>query len=749
MYANVIIDIAHEKLDRTFQYKVPERLLEKIRVGMEVLVPFGKGNTLRKAYIMKLTRTAEFPEEKMKAVAGISEKGMTVEEKQAELAAWIRNRYGGTMVQALKTVLPVKQKVRERKKETLVLRADREIVRAELEEYKRKHYKAKVRLLEALLDVGSLDKEIAAGKLNVTKATIDSLVEAGLVGRKEDRLYRNPLADMELVQSGGVVLNEEQRRVVEEIQAEAGKKDSAVCLIHGVTGSGKTEVYMELIDSALRRGKEAIMLIPEIALTFQTVSRFYRRFGNMVSILHSRLSQGERYDQFERAKKGEIRIMIGPRSALFTPFSNLGVIIIDEEHESSYKSETVPCYQTREVAKKRAKQEGAYVVLGSATPSVESYYRCLQGDYKLCKLDKRVENRLLPQVQIVDLREEMKEGNRSVLSRKLEEEMKLRLEKKEQMMLFLNRRGYAGFISCRSCGEVIRCPHCDVSLAEHKATSENPTKRLICHYCGFTREAVSNCPSCGSRYIGGFRAGTQQIEEVIKKTFPEVRTLRMDYDTTREKDSYQRILESFANGEADVLIGTQMIVKGHDFPNVTLVGILAADISLNSSHFSAAERTFQLLTQAAGRAGRGEKAGKVVVQTYKPEHYSIRTAKEQDYEAFYEEEILYRKLGGYPPVEEMMAVYFFGKEKETLEKAAQIFKEAAGNVQQGMEDKNVKFIGPADCPVAKINDIYRKVLYLKQEKAVILLEMKEKLEPFAERLEEEQGVQIQFDYNLL
>lgn len=749
MYADVIIDIAHEKLDRTFQYKVPEHLGKRLKAGMVVQVPFGKGNTLRKAYVMKLTETAEFPEEKMKWIAGISEKEMTVEEKQVQLAAWLRDRYGGTMVQALKTVLPVKQKIREKKKETLVLRAKREIAQAELESYRRKHYKAKVRLLEALLEVGSLDKEIASGKLNVTKATIDSLVEAGLIGRREDRLYRDPLADMELAQSGSVLLNEEQKRIVREIQEGAERKEHDVFLLHGVTGSGKTEVYIELIEGVLRQGREAIMLIPEIALTFQTVSRFYRRFGSKVSILHSRLSQGERFDQFERAKNKEIQIMIGPRSALFTPFSNLGVIIIDEEHESSYKSETVPCYQTREAAKKRAEQEGAYVVLGSATPSVESYYRCQQGEYKLCKLDKRVENRSLPDVHIVDLREELKAGNRSILSRRLEEGMRSRLEKKEQMMLFLNRRGYTGFISCRSCGEVIKCPHCDVSLYEHKGTAQNPTKRLICHYCGFTREAVSNCPACGSRYIGGFRAGTQQIEEVVKKTFPGVRTLRMDYDTTREKDSYQQILENFANGEADVLIGTQMIVKGHDFPGVTLVGILAADISLNSSHFSAAERTFQLLTQAAGRAGRGERAGEVVVQTYKPEHYSIKTAKEQNYEAFYEEEILYRKLGGYPPAEEMMAVYFFGREEEVLQKAAWAFKEAAINMQEKSNGTDVRLIGPADCPVAKINDIYRKVLYLKQEKAVILLEMKEKLEPFAQQLEEETGIQIQFDYNLI
>lgn len=749
MYADVIIDISHEKLDRTFQYKVPERLEGTLREGMEVEVPFGRGNTLRKAYIMRLTQTAEIPEEKMKNIAAVSKKGVTLEEKQVELAAWLREQYGGTMAQALKTVLPVRQKVREKRKEILTLRADREIAAAELETYKRKHYKAKARLLEALLEMGSIEREFAAGKLNIARPTIDSLVEAGLVKISGDRVYRDPLANIKGGGGDKVALNEEQRRAVREIRESAASGEYSVFLLHGVTGSGKTEVYMELIDGALREGKQAIMLIPEIALTFQTVSRFYKRFGETVSILHSRLSQGERYDQFERAKNGEVQIMIGPRSALFTPFSNLGIIIIDEEHESSYKSETVPCYQTREAAKKRAAQDGAYVVLGSATPSVESYYRCKQGEYKLCKLEKRVEERPLPKVRIVDLREELKEGNRSVLSRKLEGEMKLRLEKKEQMMLFLNRRGYTGFIACRSCGEVIQCPHCAVSLYEHKGTAQNPTKRLICHYCGFTREAVGNCPSCGSRYIGGFRAGTQQIEEVVKKTFPGIRVLRMDYDTTREKDSYQQILERFANGDADVLIGTQMIVKGHDFPGVTLVGILAADISLNSSHFSAAERTFQLLVQAAGRAGRGDKEGEVVIQTYKPDHYSIQAAKDQNYESFYEEEILYRKLGGYPPAEEMMAVYFFGKREDVLQEAAEQFRKQAEKLQEGKTDRErARLIGPADCPVAKINDIYRKVLYLKQEKAVILLEMKEKLEAAAGAFEE-RGVQIQFDYHIL
>jgi primosomal protein N' (replication factor Y) len=345
----------------------------------------------------------------------------------------------------------------------------------------------------------------------------------------------------------------------------------------------------------------------------------------------------------------------------------------------------------------------------------------------------------------VDLREELKQGNRSILSEPLRKAIALRLEKKEQMMLFLNRRGYAGFISCRSCGEVLKCPHCDVSLIEHKGTPDNPTKRLICHYCGFVREAVSNCPACGSRYIGGFRAGTQQIEEVVRKTFPTLRTLRMDSDTTREKDSVHRILRTFAEGGADMLIGTQMIVKGHDFPGVTLVGVLAADMSLYSSHFSAAERTFQLLTQAAGRAGRGDTAGEVLIQTYKPEHYSIQAALKQDYQAFYEEEILYRQLGGYPPVEEMLAVYFLGREEADVEKAGQQLK---AQILQ-LQSEPVRLIGPADCAVARVNDIYRKVLYLKQENADILLEIKEKLEPFARQLKEAYKVDIQFDYHMI
>ena len=369
---------------------------------------------------------------------------------------------------------------------------------------------------------------------------------------------------------------------------------------------------MELISRVIGQGRQAIVLIPEIALTYQTVMRFYNRFGDRVSIMNSRLSAGERFDQFERAKKGEIDVMIGPRSALFTPFSNLGLIIIDEEHEAAYKSEQVPRYHARETAIQRAKMAQASVVLGSATPSIESYYKAKNGEYVLLRLQKRVQQKPLAECYTVDLREELKEGNRSILSRKLQELMEERLEKKQQTMLFINRRGLAGFVSCRACGHVIKCPHCDVSLSQHTGG------RMVCHYCGYEEPEPKVCPSCGSKYISGFKAGTQKIEEIVKKRFPKARTLRMDTDTTRNKDSYEEILSAFANQEADILVGTQMIVKGHDFPNVTLVGVLAADMSLYRNDFHGAERTFQLLTQAAGRAGRGKETGEVVIQTYTP-----------------------------------------------------------------------------------------------------------------------------------
>ncbi len=496
---------------------------------------------------------------------------------------------------------------------------------------------------------------------------------------------------------------------------------------------------MELIARVIRDQKQAIVLIPEIALTFQTVMRFYERFGERVSVIHSRLSDGERYDQFMRAKDGGIDVIIGPRSALFTPFPKLGMIIIDEEHESSYKSENVPRYHAREVALYRALLCRASVVLGSATPSLESYYKAETGEYGYYELTKRVKDAKMSEVSIVDLRTELKEGNRSIFSRKLYSAMKDRMEKGQQMILFLNRRGLSGFVSCRSCGKAIRCPHCDVTLSLHNDGS------LRCHYCGYEVQMPDACPSCGSRYISGFRAGTQQIEREVKRAFPKARVLRMDYDTTRTKESYEQILSAFGSREADVLVGTQMIVKGHDFPGVTLVGVLAADISLYANDYRAAERTFQLLTQAVGRAGRGDLPGEAVIQTYMPEHYSIQASSRQDYKDFYKREILYRRLMGYPPVHSMLGIYLSCASEELLEQQAQML----GSSITAEQMEGLTIIGPAEAALAKKNDIYRKVIYLKHKQKKKLLQIKDKLEKKMEQESVWQKVYVQFDFDPL
>ena len=495
---------------------------------------------------------------------------------------------------------------------------------------------------------------------------------------------------------------------------------------------------MAMIRKVVEAGRQAIVLIPEIALTWQTVLRFQRMFGDRVSILNSRMSAGERYDQMQRAKKGEIDVMIGPRSALFTPFPRLGLIVIDEEHEGSYKSEQVPRYHARETAVERARLEGAGVVLGSATPSLEAFYRCERGEYVLLRLPSRAGSGTLPRVRVADMREELKKGNRSIFSDSLRELMADRLQKGQQTMLFINRRGYAGFVSCRSCGHVIKCPHCDVSLSAHRGG------RLVCHYCGYERPMVRTCPECGSPHIGGFKAGTQQIEEMVKREFPGARVLRMDADTTRRKDGHEKILSAFGDGEADILVGTQMIVKGHDFPNVTLVGVLAADMSLYTDDYRSAECTFQLLTQAAGRAGRGEGGGEVVIRTYSPEHYSIETAARQDYEAFYEEEIRYREIMGYPPAAHLLAVLLAAQDEEKLTTASAYLKEFAARLGSSGQ---LAVIGPASPHVGKVSDVYRKILYLKSEKYGMLVKAKDRMEQYIELNRGFRDIRIQFDFD--
>lgn len=740
-YANIIIEIAHEKLDRPFQYRIPQRLRGKIEPGMCVVIPFGAANKQIRGYVIEVTDKPEFDEAKTKEILGRADKGMAVEETMILLAAWMKEQYGSTMIQALKTVLPVKKKIKSLEKKEVYLNLGREEAQALYQECVRKKQTAKARLLGELLNVPSLSYPLVTGKLNVAPAAIRGMEEKGYIKVVSNKIYRNPVSTNH--QRGGKKqLSREQQETAGQIIEDYDKDRKGTYLLHGITGSGKTEVYIELIEEMVKRGRQAIVLIPEIALTYQTVLRFYRRFGERVSVMNSTLSPGEKYDQFERAKKGELDVIIGPRSALFTPFRRLGLIVIDEEHEGTYKSEVIPKYHARETAEKLARLQGASVVLGSATPSLEAYYRAEMGIYQKFELNRRLTGGRLPDVYTVDLREELKQGNRSIFSIKLQELLAERLSRREQSMLFLNRRGYAGFISCRACGHVMKCPHCDVSLSEHK------NGKLICHYCGYTTESVKICPECGSKYILGFRAGTQQIEEKLKQLFPESRILRMDADTTKSKESYEEILSAFANGEADILVGTQMIVKGHDFPNVTLVGILAADLSLASGDYRAAERTFQLLTQAAGRAGRGEKKGEVVIQTYQPEHYAVRHAAAQDYRSFYEEEILYRELMHYPPAWNMFAVLITAKE-ETVGKqlAEELTMEAGKYVDLKLPaDKRVQVIGPAPAHIGKMNDIYRFVFYVKYKEYSLLIRIKDELEERVNNRQLKDEV-VQFDFN--
>ena len=737
MYADIIIDITHEKLDKVFQYRVPEELEGDLRTGAGVIVPFGRGNRETKGYIVGFSETCDYDAEKIKDILRTDTSSVAIEARLVALAAWMKEYYGGTMIQALKTVLPIKRTEQQKEQRILKRCISREAGEKKLEEYLHKNQKARARLMAALLDDEEVEYSLISQKLNITLTVVRALEEQGVLEIKNHKIYRNPVKEKEQ-QRHFITYTEEQERAIRTFENDYKKGIRKTYLLYGVTGSGKTEVYMEMIRQVVKEKRQAIVLIPEIALTYQTVMRFYRTFGERVSIMNSRLSAGERYDQMMRAKKGEIDVMIGPRSALFTPFPSLGLIVIDEEHEAAYKSEQVPRYHARETAIERASLEGASVVLGSATPSMEAFYRCELGEYTLLELKRRTAKAELPEVYTVDMREELQKGNRSILSDRLHELMEDRLKKKEQIILFLNRRGYAGFLSCRSCGYVVKCPHCDVSLSEHRGG------RLICHYCGHEERMIKTCPSCGSPYIGGFRMGTQQVEDLVKKRFPQARVLRMDLDTTKNKDGHEKILSAFANEEADILIGTQMIVKGHDFPGVTLVGILAADMSLYGDDYRSGERTFQLLTQAAGRAGRGRRPGEVIIQTYSPDHYSIRMAARQDYEGFYEKEMNYRDLMGYPPASQLMAVLMTGSDENKLTMAAEYLKKYAIRVSA---DREVQVIGPASPSVGKVNDVYRKVIYLKSEEYQVLVRIKNHMERYIEINRGFANMRIQFDFN--
>ncbi len=737
-YADIIIDISHEKVDRPFQYRIPAELAGAVYPGVRVHVPFGRGNQDKVGYVVDLSGQPDYPVEKIKDITAVDNRGITAESSQIQIAYWLKRQYGSTTIAALKTVLPAKQKLKQLERKKILRCVEGEALQKAVLQCEQKHQTARARVLRAIAAEEILPYELIRQKLNVSSATLTALEKQGYLKIETEAYYRNPVkcADRE---EKKVAPSDVQQRIIERVLADYQAGHPGTYLVHGVTGSGKTEVYLGIIEQMIAMGRQAIVLIPEIALTYQTLLRFYKRFGDRVSVINSSLSMGEKYDQVRRAQAGELDVIIGPRSALFTPFPNLGIIIVDEEHEGSYKSESMPKYHARETAVQIASMQHASVVLGSATPSMEAYYRAKQGEYQLFEMTGRHGGSMLPQVYTIDLREELKQGNRSVFSRKLKELMAGRLKAGEQTMLFLNRRGYAGFVSCRACGHVMKCPHCDVSLSEHRGNM------LLCHYCGYEEVRRTNCPACGSKYLMGFKAGTEQIEEALHREFPGARVLRMDADTTKTKESYEKILSAFADEKADILVGTQMIVKGHDFPNVTLVGVLAADLSLNQNDYRAGERTFQLLTQAAGRAGRGEKPGEVVIQTYQPEHYSIVHAARQDYQGFYEEEITYRDFMSYPPVSHMLAVLVTSREQEQGEKLVRHMAEEI-ECRWKQEWQKLQVIGPTLASISKINDLYRHVFYVKHRDYQVLVEIKDILERYC-KTEESKNQTVQYDFD--
>ncbi|NLM49255.1 MAG: primosomal protein N' [Epulopiscium sp.] len=574
-----------------------------------------------------------------------------------------------------------------------------------MEYQSKKNYRAQCRIIEFLMMNETIPLNEMKKILEVSSPSINALLKKDIIEIEEIEVSRDSYRHLYNEKTEAFTPTFEQANVIRYVLNKIDSLKGGKILLHGITGSGKTEVYLQLIEEVIKREGQAIVLIPEISLTPQTVQRFKSRFGEKVAVTHSKLSLAERYDQWKRARDGEVSVMIGPRSAVFTPFSSLKLIIIDEEHENTYKSEFAPKYHAREVAEKRCELTGAVCLIASATPSLEAYYGAKTGIRDLLELTYRANNSSLPQVEIVDMRNELEEGNRSIFSNYLKEEMGKKLKNKEQIILFLNRRGFSNFVSCRKCGYVLKCKSCSISYTYHAYNHS-----LVCHYCGDRILSPSVCPQCGSKHIRYFGVGTERVENEVKKLFPEASVLRMDLDTTKGKYGYEKIIEQFRTQKADILIGTQMVAKGHDFPNVTLVGILAADLTLHIQDFRSSERTFQLLTQVSGRAGRGDLPGKVIVQTYDPEHYSIVAAKNHDFLTFYNQEISIRKELDYPPFTHIFTVLLVASnEKEVIQSAYKLMEIMKYYNRKG----NFKLYGPVPAMISKIKNKYRWRIIIK------------------------------------
>ncbi|MCQ4726407.1 primosomal protein N' [Anaerotignum faecicola] len=694
-----MLKTANADIDRVFDYEIPLELISSMEVGVRVSVPFGPKNTRTEGYVVGFSDSPGVDENKIKMVIGVLDRYPVFSEETIRLSRWMKKKYYTTLTQCLQTVMPAGVGIRNE-----VRLIGFNVPKEELENEKSRLKLMESRIgqlfvIEFIEKFGPSEASEIKRRLKISDSPIKTLIKRGIL-KEEIKQKRRPVFNSVKTEQKKIELTKEQNFALEAVNAPSDKP----VLIHGVTGSGKTEIYLKAIENVISKGKEAIVLVPEISLTPQLSQRFFERFGNAAAINHSRMSPGERIEVWQKAKNKEISIVIGPRSAVFAPFENIGIIIIDEEHEGSYISENTPKYDAREVAEYRCRN-GGKVVYGTATPSIKTYTRALNGEIDLVKLKNRPFNREMPVTEIVDMRQELAFGNRSIFSRRLYDEIKYNLERNMQTILFINRRGYSTFISCRKCGHVMMCKRCNVSYTYHSHDNI-----LRCHYCGQTASVPEICPECGSKYIKYFGTGTQKVEEEVKRFFPSAVVLRMDMDTTSKKNSHRDILSEFGKGNADILIGTQMIAKGHDFPKVTLVGVIAADISLNTGDYRSGETTFQLITQVSGRAGRDMLAGKVVIQTYNPDNYIINLAAKSDYESFYEKEIAIRKTMGYPPFTNLFSALIFGeRENEVIDEANRL----SYILEKNNGDEKFMILGPSPAVISKINDEYRWRIFIK------------------------------------
>jgi primosomal protein N' (replication factor Y) len=792
--AKVIVDVPAKQTDRPFDYLIPANMLGCISPGMRVVVPFGPRKV--QGFVLAIETESQF--DHLREIIEPMDLEPVLNDELLYLSDWLTEHTLCYKISAFQVMLPPALKAKYEKKIKLKSRKfvneleevirpyfyEKEILHwdevlqsgqlaafqkgtaaGKLEvvyEVKERIKKKQIKMITSLVkkedlkglqiksskqkqvleffaaNPESMERKILLKTLNISSAVLKGLIDKGWLEETTKEVYRDPYEGRMIRKTEPLKLTNDQSAAIEPILASIAESKHEVFLLYGVTGSGKTEVYLQSIQKVIEEGREGIVLVPEISLTPQMVNRFKSRFGDQVAVLHSGLSVGEKYDEWRKIQRKEVKVAVGARSAVFAPFENLGIIIIDEEHETSYKQEDNPRYHARDVAIERGKRHQCPVVLGSATPSLETFARAKKGVFKLLTLSRRMNNHPLPDVQIVDMREELREGNRSMFSRILHEKIEERLVRKEQTVLFLNKRGHSSFVMCRDCGYVIQCPNCDISLTYHRFNQQ-----MKCHYCGYEAMVPNICPECGSDHIRYFGTGTQKVEEELGKIFPEARVIRMDVDTTSRKGAHEKLLTAFYEGKADILLGTQMIAKGLDFPNITLVGVLSADTMLHLPDFRSSEKTFQLLTQVSGRAGRHELAGEVVIQTYTPEHYSIELAGEQDYDKFYQREMVVRKVHQYPPFYYIALITVHHEELlkvvDTIEKISRFLHSRLS--------PNTLILGPVASPIPRINNKYRYQCLIKYKREPGLAQiLKEILDHYGKEAHTN-GLQVSIDTN--